>query len=470
MVINMKFQTTLRERNSYSIYFFGQNIYYCLVTGYLVTFLMFQGMDLSKTATVMLIVKVWDAVNDALFGMVFDKVKFKSGQKCLPWLKISAFLIAATTILLFSIPSSSSENIKLIWFAVAYFLWDTAYTFCDVPIFTMVTTMTHNMHERNSLMARGRIFSGLGAGLAAVLCTVLISEKVGLSFFVISILLSSIGVILMLPICIFGKERNYKSEQEENYTLRQMFSYIKQNKYLQIYFGGNLSAGILATNTTLTLFTSYYLFGSANFNLLLAGISAVPTLLLALFIPKILKKIDKYKLFMICNLLMVILGLIIFFVGYENITAFFILSIIRSIPMGAVGVIAFMFTPDCAEYGKYKTGIDAKGITFAIQTFTTKVNAAVASSLGLFILKLFDWISVEAESFAELQSAGIVQSDLALQGLWITYSLIPVIGSILSMVFYSFYRLRDRDVQIMAQCNAGEITREAAENQFSKKY
>ena len=152
------YMTTLGERTSYGLYFTGQNIFYMLVTTYLVTYLMFLGIDLSKTATIMLIVKVWDALNDALFGAVFDKVHFKSGRKCLPWLRISAAFIPVTTILLFIIPQGAPEAVKLAWFAIAYLLWDTAYTFCDVPIFTMVTTMTDRLDERNSLMARGRIF------------------------------------------------------------------------------------------------------------------------------------------------------------------------------------------------------------------------------------------------------------------------------------------------------------------------
>lgn len=466
----MEFQTTLKERNSYGLYFTGQNIYYALITGYLVTFMMFQGIDLSKTAAVMLVVKVWDAVNDALFGAIFDKVKFKSGQKCLPWIKISTAFIAAATILIFSMPTSLSENIKLIWFAAAYLLWDTAYTFCDVPIYTMVTTMTDNVQERNSLMARGRIFSGAGSGLAMILCTVLVSEKVGMSFAAISILLSVIGVLFMLPICITGKERNYDGTKEESYTLRQMFSYMRGNKYLMLCYGGQLIGGATATGTTLGLFASYYLFGSATFSLILTVISALPAFVLAVFIPKILKKVDKFKLFFICNALSAVLGLCIFFIGYQNKTAFIVLSILRAIPAGVIGVTSFMFTPDCAEYGKFKTGVDAKGITFAVQTFTSKVTAAIASSLGLFILKLFHWVSVEAESFAELEKAGITQTQTALNGLWITYMLVPVIGLFIAMIFYAFYRLNDKDVQVMARCNAGEITREEAETLLSKKY
>ena len=127
-------------------------------------------------------------------------------------------------------------------------------------------------------------------------------------------------------------------------------------------------------------------------------------------------------------------------------------------------------TPDCAEYGQYKSGISAKGITFAIQTFSVKITSAISSSLALFLLGLFRWVAVEAESFQELVELGITQSSAALNGLWIVYALVPVIGMMISTVFYLFYKLNDRDVQIMASCNAGTITRAEAEARLSRKY
>ena len=65
---------------------------------------------------------------------------------------------------------------------------------------------------------------------------------------------------------------------------------------------------------------------------------------------------------------------------------------------------------------------------------------------------------------------GIRQSDAALNGLWFVYALVPVIGMMISTVFYLFYKLNDKDVQIMASCNAGKITREEAEQRLSRKY
>lgn len=459
------YTTRLGERVSYWTYFVGQNIFYNVVTTFMATYLMMNGIDLGKIAVVTLIVKIWDAVNDPMFGIIFDKIKFKNKQKCMPWIRISVGLVPITTVLLFIIPSGMAQIGKLIWFMVAYLLWDSSYTVCDVPIYSMVTTMTDNINERNTLMSIGRLFSSAGMGISGLLCTVLVSEKVGLSFSPTVILLSVIGLLFMIPLCFTGKERNYHDKpEEEAFSIKRMLTYLVHNKYLLIYYLGYLFANGLMTNNALALFVSYYLFGSANFNIIIGILGVVPSVLASLLIPVITKKIDKFKLFYICNTVAAALGFAMYFIGWQDKTLFIVLTVIRSLFTSVTGTLGFMFTPDCAEYGHYKTGVDAKGITFSIQTFTTKIAAAVASSLGLAILTFFDWTKIEAESFADIEKLHIVQSSTALNGLWVTYILVPSIGLMITSGIYLLYKLRDKEVQVMARCNAGEITREEAES------
>ena len=465
------YMTIPKERFSYWTYFIGQNIYYNITAAFISTYLAMQGIDLAKVAIVLLIVKVWDAVNDPLFGYIFDKVKFKNGQKSLPWLRISTALIPVVTILLFSIPSGMSQTGKLVWFGIAYVLWDTIYTLTDVPAYAMLNTMTDNLQERNTLLSVNRVFSGGGVVIYGVVLPLLISEQVGMSASVAVAIMSIFSAMTMVPLSLNCKERNYKPEEEdENFTFRQMFSYLKSNKYLLIYYGGYMATDALKTFNAVLLFVSFYLFGDSLFSIVLNMLNMVPGVFAAMLMPTLLKKFDKFKTLFFCNAVSIVLGLIIYFLGYDSKGLFITLTVIRTIPMSVLGILAFMFTPDCAEYGQFKSGISAKGITFAIQTFSVKITGAVSSSLALFLLGLFGWISVEAESFEALKAMNIQQSPEALQGLWIVYALIPVIGMILSTFFYLGYKLNDKDVQIMAKCNSGEITKAEAEKLLSRKY
>ena len=463
-----KYMTTLKERFSYWTYFVGQNIYYNITAVFISTYLAMQGINLAKISLVLLIVKIWDAINDPIFGYIFDKVKFKSGQKSLPWLRLATALIPVVTIILFAIPSGMSELGKLIWFGVAYVLWDTVYTLTDVPAYAMLNTMTDDLQERNTLLSVNRVFSGGGVVIYGVAVPMLVARMdATLAIAIVSIF----SAITMIPLCLNCKERNYKPEEDnESFSPRQMFQYLGKNKYLLTYYAGYMATDALKTANAVLLFVSFYLFNSVEFSVVLNLLNMVPGVFAAMAMPFLLKKFDKMKMLFTCNLVNIALGLLIYFLGYENRILFLVLTCIRTVPMSVVGILAFMFTPDCAEYGEYKSGINAKGITFAIQTFSVKITGAVSSALALFLLGLFQWITVEAESFEELAAMNIQQSAGALNGLWIVYALVPVIGMIISTFFYLFYKLNDKDVQIMAKCNSGEITRAEAEMLLSRKY
>ncbi|MBO5937846.1 MAG: MFS transporter [Clostridia bacterium] len=459
------------ERLSYYSYFAGQNMIYTLFNVCLTTYLLFLGIDPIKSATVMLIVKVWDAVNDTLFGVIFDYIKFKSGKKYLPWIRISTILIPIATVLTFVIPSDSSQTVKLGWFAIAYILWDTAYTLCDVPIFGILTSMSQNIDERNTIQSIKSIATYAGVGITSTLSTVLISEKVGVNYGTISAIICVIAFGLMSPASFKLKER-HKGDTEETFTIRKMFSYLFKNKYLLIYYLGIFFYSSLQIGNAFTLYVSYYLFNSALFSLVVGAVGTVPQLLIALLLPKLIRKYDKMKVNRICLLLYVILSVITWAIGYGNVVVYIILFTIRSIPLSVVALEMFMFTPDCAEYGRFKSGTEAKGITFAVQTFMAKLTGSVSSALGLFILGLesVGWKVVEVGSFQELEQSGVTQTPHALNMLWLIFMLIPAIGGLLAYITWLFYDLKDKDVQVMIDCNTGKITREEAFGMMSKQY
>ena len=462
-----EYMTTSRERLSYWTYFVGQNVYYNITFIYLSAYLAMQGIALWKVSLVLLVVKVWDAVNDPIFGYIFDKVKFKNGLKSLPWLRIAVALIPIVTIAVFAIPSGFSETGKLVWFAVAYLLWDTVYTLTDVPAYSMLNTMTDNLGERNLLLSVNRVFSGAGY----LLCVIVMPLLIGHSYALAVIVLAVFSGLTMVPLCVFCKERNYHPEQDEgDFSFKQMFTYLKSNKYLLTYYGGYMATDALKTSAAVTLFVSFFLFGSELYSIVLNLLGMVPGVIAAMLMPTILKKLDKFQVLFWCNIVNILSGLLIYFLGYENQTLFLVLTCIRAVPMCLVGVLAFMFTPDCAEYGQYKSGISAKGITFAIQTFSVKITGAVSSALALALLGFFAFPEIETNSFSELAAMNIQLSTTATNGLWIVYALVPVIGMIISTFFYLGYKLNDQDVQIMAKCNSGEITREEAEKLLSRKY
>ena len=452
------FQTTRKERMSYPLYFIGQNVFFVLITSFLNLYLLDIGIKAISIAGLFLLIKIWDAVNDPIFGGLVDKLKLKGG-KFLPWLRISIFAIPIATLLLFLIPSSLEPTGKLIWAGIAYMIWDTAYTICDVPIFGIVTTLTNEQSERSTILAYGRV-AGVVSALVVTVIVPLIREPLG-GWAPTVILLVIIAVITMIPICVTAKERVKPVVKSEDVGLREMFSFLKKNKYLLIFFVSFCLLQMTMVGTSLSVIFARIMLGDESIAAILTLMALLPTVIMGMIIPKFIKKVDKYNLYFGAIVLNAILGIAIYFIGYENFTLYLVLLAIKGIPFGMIFILMFLFTPDCIEYGTYKSGISSSGIGFSIQTFSAKLAAAIAVSLGAFFLAQIGFIEGENAT----QTAANFDTNF-----WLIYNLLPVVGAALSLIVLSRYKLRDKYVRIMIQANTGEISHEEADELLDNKF
>lgn len=461
-------QTTFPEKASYWSYFTGQGMAMSFLTGMLTTYLLLSGIAATQIAFAMVAVKLWDAFSDTLFGIIFDRVHFKGGQS-LPWLRLAMVLVPLLTVVVFHIPQSLNPAGKLVWFALSYILWDTAYTISDVPIYNLVTLMTTATTERNGILAVARMAAMVGTFLTSMGATFMVSEQVGFSFGTTATSLAVVMLLLMLPVSFVAKERVPNQDATTSYSLRQMWQYVKANKYLQRYYLYYIIAGITATNAAVDLFVSYYFFGSALVSTLTLLATSVPIAILSPLMGVILKRVDKFRLFFWSAVAFAATAFLVYLGGTSSLPRYLTLVAIRAIPQGIVLTLNLTFTPDIVEYGRFTTGIDARGIAFAIQSFAGKL-ISLAQPLGLFILGLFAWEPLQANSFAALQHLAVHQSGQALNGLWIVAQLVPAIGAGIALIPLLGYHLHDRDVQLMAEANAGKISRDTAQNQLSRQF
>ena len=469
-----KYTTSFLERGSFWFYGVGMIFYYMIVGSFMNTYLLMQGIDLGKIALILLLVKIWDAVNDPLFAYIFDRIKFKK-EKCLPWLRIAALLMPLACVGFFSMPNGMSEAGKLIWFTIFYVLWDAAYTICDVPFFSMTTTMTANIDERNSLFSIARVFHGGGTLICTTMMTWFVGENCGMGFGKAALITCLVGVVFTIPLFIFGKERYAvlpEEKEEHPCTFKEMFRYLKQNKYLILIYGCQLLANGLNVTGAAGMLGNYYLYGQTSFGIAVTWINMIPGPVLGMLIPLVLKKVDRFKLYMGCNIFCFVCTLVNFaayFMGWLTVPWAIMIAAVTAVPMTTAGILALMFSIDALEYGRYKTGINAVGINFAVQTFASKMQTAIASALGIWLLSLTSFVVVEANSIADL--AGVVQTEQAITEMWLATQLPNLIGSgIAWTLLLCFYKLRSKDVELMAKYNAGEITREECDAQLSRKY
>jgi Na+/melibiose symporter-like transporter len=186
----------------------------------------------------------------------------------------------------------------------------------------------------------------------------------------------------------------------------------------------------------------------------------VPMILVGAFVPLIIKKMDKYYLYLGMSIFVALLSFVRYFAGYENFTLFVVLNAVSAVAASANGILVFLFTPDCMEYGTYHTGERAEGVAAAIQSFFTKLTGSVSGSLAMLIIGAFGFLAGE----------NTVQPASAIQGIWLSLTVFQGIGAAVAAAALFAYKLRDNDVLIMAKYNSREITKEEAERALSARY
>jgi sugar (glycoside-pentoside-hexuronide) transporter len=445
------YETTKKERVSYGIYFFGQLISFTIVTSFLQLYLTDIGISAAAVALIFLIGKIWDAVNDPLFGIIINRVNFKKG-KYTPWLKSSAFIIPLCTIFLFSIPAGLNPGLKFALALISYIGWDMSYTLCDVPVFSVVTVMTSNIRERTAIITYGRTVMFIGGLLAGVLIPLLYPA---IGWFLTTVIFSFIALLTMVPLGYTAKERCRLRIEVETPPLKELLSATVHNKYLLLIAIGSVITLITSFGGTMINYFAVQCLGGPHIISIMTPLSLVPMMVVTPFFPALIKRVDKFTLLLILHGGSILSSVLLFFTGYANLPLFIAVHSFRSLCMTLpLGILLPMFILDCAEYGLYKTGKSTTAIAVSLQTFAVKVYSALTSAMGMFILGLAGFVS----------GAGVVQPPGVIRTMWLCISIIPLIGLLTGFFMLLMgYKLRDRDIQVMARANRGELSREEAE-------
>ena len=452
------YQTAKKERIAYCLFFLGQNILWGYA-GYVETFLTDIGIAAAAAAMILLVPKLWDAVNDVIFGYLVDRHTFKNGLKFLPWVRIGCAAIGITTVALFAIPKSIDQTSKIIWFLAAYILFDISYTILDAPAFALTTVMTSNVEERTSIIAGGKLWSMVG-GVVATLLVPLLRPVLG--WFVACIVFVAVSLVLMIPLLVSAKERQSENAiAEVNPGLKDMLKYLKHNKYLIVALIALLLLGLASLEQKMAIYMGRICLEQENMATLVAGGAAISVIVVSAVVPALSKRWDKFYVLCAGMAFTVVMNVLAYFVGYDSLVLAILMTMLKCSGLGFWSVVIYMLVADTVEYGTYKTGTRAAGITFSLQCFAAKLKNGLIGTVVLFSLSAVGF--VEGEN--AIQPAGVAD------GVWGLYCLLPAAGYLVALtMLMALYKLRTKDVQVMSQYNNGEISKAEAEALLAAKY
>jgi Na+/melibiose symporter-like transporter len=284
-------------------------------------------------------------------------------------------------------------------------------------------------------------YGRLAAAVAAILSAIFMSIKILTGWTGAVGIYCLISFLFMLPLQFLAKERiQYK--RSNDITFSHLFKFLFKNKYLLLYYLGYMAIGSTNTLQTMAVYFANSNLGSESMVTVIMGTTILPIIVIAPFLPKLISLFGKRKLTAMSCVATLILSVLQYYAGYDNLIIFLGIAAIRVIFMQLPLMIYGMFTADCIEYGAYINGVRTEGIAFSIQTLVTKLSGAVCSTLCLQLLYYFGYVEQAA-----------TQSNEALHGIWILMSLVPMFGYGIMLIVMFFYHLDESAVEKMIKEN-----------------
>lgn len=425
----MEEMLTKKEKLAFGFAGLGQNMVYNFATAYIMVFY----TDVVKlvpytVGTMLLVARIFDAVNDPLMGLFVDKRKAKK-EKLLPFLRVIPIPMFIATMMLFFIPFESMSA-RLAYAYFSFILWDLVYTISDIPFWGLTVMMTPLPKERLSLLTYARVLSNVGLAISIVIPPLMISTLGSdqVAYLVTGLIIPGIGSLLFAFVGYFGKERVHPSEKKEKESI---FSLLKNKPLILLQSSRFLSAFRMVIATSGLYYAKYNLGDEAKFSIM-GGLLIAAMILAMLITPKLREKYTKKALYNFSLVLGFIAHGILFIVGDISVLITYSILFISGLSLGLGDIVSYTLVGDTVEYHAQKTGQRLEGSIFATHTFTTKLQSA----LGLYTIG----VVLHYSGFVE----NAIQSNSALTGIFSLVSLLPAIACLLSLIPMIWFKLDDK--------------------------
>lgn len=457
----------------------GRDMVYCLVTNFLLTYILFtKGLttaQLGAVTAIMVGARVFDALNDPVMGNIIENTRSRWG-KFKPWLVAGILLTSVVVTMVFSTKLKGWDFIIL--FGVFYFCFSIAYTMHDISYWGMVPALGSDAGARDQFTSRATLFAGVGGTLASILIPMLttgefaIGGNAATAYSVISVIVCILAP-LFLCFTLFGvcEHREETPKKPFSLGLGKVISVIRGNDQLMwislIFLIQQIGNGLVVGGIGSTYIYFAYGYEGGRYSLF-TTVGMAATAFLMVFYPAISRKIHRKQLMGIMMVvstvgyvLMLVSGLMMSGsdLGFWILVIGYMLSNFGQYGFYLVMMISIINT---VEYNEYKYGAREEAIVASIRPFFTKMGSAlvvVITSVSYMIFGITGYTNQISDLESAAASGLLSESDKLAQigqvlsgvqnsqstGLLVTMVIAPFVLMFLSYILYKKHYILDEE-------------------------
>jgi glycoside/pentoside/hexuronide:cation symporter, GPH family len=406
----------------------------------------------SVAATMFLVSRLWDGVNDPLMGIIADRTSSKWG-KFRPYLLWLCVPFAIIGVLTFTVPDFGMSG-KIIWAYVTFILIMMLYTGINIPYTSLLGVISADSNERTSVSSVKFLFA-FAAGIIVSATLLPMTKTLGggndakgwqLSFVIYGI--AAIGFFL---IAFKSTRERVKPPKTQQTTIgKDLFNLVTNGPWLILLATTITFILFVAVRSSVTVHYFKYVIGDQELKLPFLNSNSYDFVALAsayntigqissfigvLLVTWFARLIGKKKAFVALFIIAIFSTGILYFLTAKQLGLIFFFQITGSMTGGPLSVLLWAMYADTADYGEWKRGTRSTGLIFSASTMSQKFGWAFGAFVALSLMSQLGFQPNEA------------QSTESLRGLLLLFSLIPAGMGILSIILSLIYPLNDKRVK-----------------------
>ena len=391
-----------QDKLGYSMGDMGCNFSFQLVSTFMQLFyLQYIGIESGHYATIILISKAFDAVNDIVIGNLVDTKKIGKKSKYMPWIILGAVTLVIFNVMLFAPVKGLPYAGKYAWCLIAYCLWSIAYTMVNVPYGSLHSVITDDPQQRVTLST----FRSIGAALPAIIVMVALpgivyskqtnsaGEEIdvlkGETLLPVALVMSAFAFFVLWGTTKLVKERVHREGTENVTGFKAIISSAKSYFTNRAMVGATIatvaSVGLINSTMSLNNMVFQYFFNDASKTGIAMIGSYAPMIIVMVLIGKLTKKFGKKNVLVTAMLIGAISGVISLFAPITPDSKGMIVYIICLMGLN-VGNAVFQISvwaivADYIEVSARKTGKSEEGSLYALYSFFRKLAQGIGQAV-----------------------------------------------------------------------------------------
>ncbi len=355
----------------------------------------------------LVIVQVWDAINDPLIGSFIDadKRNYKR-NKFLAYIWFGSIgLIVGGALCFLPFPKAPTWA-KFIIFIAGYVIWDAFYTIANVPYGSLLSLISKDPADRASLSAWRSIGSMIGNMVPMVILPFIIYDSngnlVGVNVFLAALIMGVLGFI-----CFQFMIRNTEIRVEEEVKVTEDAPKFNVLEALKNFItnrpavGATIAAmgmfiGMQGASTAVSVvFQRYY--QNAQISGIVQLFAMIPIVAFTPLARKMVTKYGKKELSIVGAICSIVgaLGLFIITPGNKTIdlVVYVLCQLVYSLGLGIYSTVSWAMMGDAIDYNEWKTGKREEGVVYSLHSFFRKLAQGLGPALALVIMSGLGYVN-----------------------------------------------------------------------------